>query len=175
MAAGLTKKQLLFVGFYLGESNWNGTDAAMRAGYKGTRAALAVAAHDNLRNPKIAELIQQHVESIMPAGEVLQALADIARGSMEDVIDADTGTVDLQKAYRNNKLHLIKKFTRSDSESGSRISVELYSRKDALELLGKHHGLFKDVIDLRFNPADLTEDQLRRIVAGEDPQAVLRG
>ena len=171
--AGLTPLQELFVAHYC--ETWNATEAAERAGYKGTRAALGVTGHDNLKNPKIAEAIQQHIEAIMPAGEVLQALAEIARGSMEDIIDADTGTVDLWKAAKNKKMHLIRKFTRSDSESGSRVSVELYSRKDALELLGKHHGLFKDVIDIRFDASQMTDDQLRRIAAGEDPQAVLRG
>lgn len=169
--AGLSPKQRLFVVHYC--ESWNATQAAIAAGYP-EKSAYAVG-YENLRKPQISAAIEQHIASIMPAGEVLQRLADIARGSMEDILDPDTGTIDLQKAYNEKKLHLIKRFTRADSETGTRISVELYSKKDALELLGKHHGLFKDIVDIRFNPADLTDEQLRRILAGEDPQAVLRG
>lgn len=174
--ADLTAKQRLFIVHYC--DCWNATDAAERAGYggkKATRASLAVTGSETLRNPKIAAAIQEHISAIMPAGEVLQRLADIARGSMEDILDPDTETLDLQKAYREKKLHLIKRFTRSDTETGTRISVELYSKKDALELLGKHHGLFREVIDLNFNPDDFTPDQLRRISAGESPDKVKSG
>lgn len=165
----LTTKQHVWLEAYL--RTWNATEAGRIAGY----AFPNVEGPKNLVNPSLAALIQEHIASIMPAGEVLQRLADIARGSMEDILDPDTETLDLQKAYREKKLHLIKRFTRADSDTGTRISVELYSKKDALELLGKHHGLFKDIVDIRFNPADLSDEQLRRILAGEDPQAVLRG
>ncbi len=167
----LSTKQKLFVAHYC--ETWNATRAAIAAGYP-EKSAYAIGS-ENLRKPQIAAAVEAHIASIMPAGEVLQRLADIARGSMEDILDPDTETLDLQKAYREKKLHLIKRFTRSDSETGTRISVELYSKKDALELLGKHHGLFKDIVDIRFNPADLSDEQLRRILAGEDPQAVLHG
>lgn len=168
----LTSKQQLFVSHYV--DCWNGTLAAERAGYKGDRNTLGVVAHQNLRNPKIAAAIEQHIESIMPAGEVLTLLADQARGSMADFIDVDTNTLDLQKAAQAGKLHLVKKFTRVDTETSSRVSIEIHDAQSALGLLGKHHGLFKEVIDVHFNPGELTDEQLARIAAGEDPQTVIR-
>jgi phage terminase small subunit len=167
--AGLSAKQQLFVAFYC--ETWNATDAARRAGYKDPEQS----GYENKKKPEVAAAIEAYVDAIMPAGEVLQRLADQARSSMEDFIDPDTETLDLQKAYTSKKLHLIKKFTRVETEQSTRVSVELYDAQAALGLLGKHHGLFKDVIDLRFNAAELTDDQLRRIAAGEDPRAVLRG
>jgi hypothetical protein len=171
--ADLTKLQQLFVAFYCEE--WNGTKAARLAGYSGNDNVLAVTASENLRNPKIAAAIQERIDAIMPAGEVLSRLADHARSSMADFLDVDTESLDLQKAYEAGKFHLIKKFTRRPTDNGAHITIELYDAQAALVHLGKHHGLFKDVIDIRFNPAELTDEQLARIAAGEDPGTVLRG
>jgi phage terminase small subunit len=167
--AGLSTKQQLFVAFYC--ETWNATEAARRAGYKDPEQA----GYENKRKQEVAAAIEEHIAAIMPAGEVLQLLADQARSTMEDFIDVDTNTLDLQKAAQAKKLHLIKKFTRADTETSSRVSVELYDAQAALVHLGKHHGLFKEVIDVRFNPGDLSDDQLRRIAAGEDPASVVRG
>lgn len=167
--AGLTPKQEVWLKAYL--RTWNATEAARIAGYQRPNKE----GPENRVKPGIAALIQEHIEAIMPAGEVLTLLADEARGTMEDFIDPDTETLDLQKAARNKKLHLIKRFTRRDTETGSQVSIELYSAHDARVQMGKHHGLFKEVIDVRFNPGDLTDEQLARIAAGEDPGMVLRG
>jgi phage terminase small subunit len=168
--AGLSRQQQLFVAFYC--ETWNATEAARRAGY--SERSIRSIASENLTKPNIRAAIEEHVAAIMPAGEVLQRLADQARSTMADFIDPDTETLDLQKAYNAKKLHLIRKFTRVETEQSTRVSIDLYDAQAALELLGKHHGLFKDIIDVRFNPGDLREDQLRRIAAGEPVEAVLR-
>lgn len=80
----------------------------------------------------------------MPAGEVLQRLADHARGTLADFVDVTTETLDLSKAEQAGKLGLLKKFSRTDSEKSTHISIEVYDAQAALELLGKYHGLFKD-------------------------------
>lgn len=167
--AGLTQMQEVWLEAYL--RTWNATEAARIAGYKRPNKE----GPENRVKPGIAAAIQEHIDAIMPAGEVLTLLADEARGTMEDFIDPDTETLDLQKAYQNKKLHLIKRFTRVESETGSRVSIELYSAHDARVQMGKHHGLFKEIVEVRFNPSDLTDEQLARIAAGEDPAQVLRG
>jgi hypothetical protein len=60
--AQLSRKQLKFVAEYahLG----NGTEAARRAGYKGSGNVLGVQAHHNLRHPKIASAIKQELAKI---------------------------------------------------------------------------------------------------------------
>lgn len=164
----ISSMQQIWLKVYL--STWNATEAARQAGYKDPEQA----GYENKRKQELAAAIEQHIESIMPAGEVLQRLADHARGSMADFIDVDTNTLDLQKAAQEGKLHLIKKFTRVDTETSSRVSIEIHDAQSALGLLGKHHGLFKEVIDVHFNPGELTDEQLARIAAGEDPQMVIR-
>ena len=57
--ANLTRKQLKFVAEYAHLEN--GTEAARRAGYKGSDNVLGVQAHHNLRHPKIASAIKREL------------------------------------------------------------------------------------------------------------------
>lgn len=140
--AGLTPKQRVFVEHYL--ISWNATEAARQAGY----------AEPNKQGPRllvnvgIAEAIQARlVEKTMAADEVLVRLAEHARSTMADFMDVDGEVLDLAKAERAGKLHLIKKFTTADTQFGSRVSIELYDAQSALTLIGKHHGLFTDKVE----------------------------
>jgi hypothetical protein len=60
--AQLSRKQLAFVEQYVALGN--GTEAARRAGYRGSANALGVQAHHNLRHPKIAPLIEQKLAKV---------------------------------------------------------------------------------------------------------------
>ena len=60
--AHLTRRQLKFVVEYAHLEN--GTEAARRAGYKGSDNALGVQAHHNLRHPKIASAIKQELAKV---------------------------------------------------------------------------------------------------------------
>lgn len=128
--------------FYILEKN--GTKAARLAGYKGNDNVLAVQAHENLRNPKIrAELDRRFAEHAMSANEVLERLGDIARIDMSEFIEIKHGIpfLDLEKAERYSKLHLLKKF--KTGKQG--VEIELYDKQAALETIGKHLGLFNTV------------------------------
>ena len=74
---GLTTKQKLFVEAYLAEPN--ATKAARKAGYKGDDNQLASVGSENLRKPKIAELLEQRVQTaVITADEVLHGIREIA-------------------------------------------------------------------------------------------------
>lgn len=88
----------------------------------------------------------------MSADECLVRLADQARGSLEDFI-TDDGTISIAAARAAGKLHLLKAYTEPGEKSGGRI--ELYSAQSALELIGKHHKLFTDNINLKMTPDKL--------------------
>lgn len=162
--AGLTDKQRLFVEAYLGSAKFNATQAARTAGYAGDDNVLAVAGYDLLRNPKISELVRQRLsEAAMTADEVLARLAEQARGSMEDFLD-DSGEIDLARARERGKLHLLK--SRSVTKDGERI--ELYSAYDAQALIGKHHGLFVEKIDISRQEIDAFLDRLKHNLSPEE-------
>jgi phage terminase small subunit len=92
-------------------------------------------------------------------------------------ISRSVARLDLLAAGKAGKLANVKKYT-WDPESG-KVSIELYSAKDALELLGKHRKLWGDDpaggIMKYLDVSKLTPDQLERLSAGEDPYAVLLG
>jgi phage terminase small subunit len=136
--AKLTDKQRIFIEEYL--RSWNATEAARVAGYKDPEQA----GYENKKKQEVQAQIQAHIDEIYPAGKVLSRLADHADGTMEDFIDIGRETLDLDKAKAAGKLHLIKKFTRSETKYGTNVSLELYDAQAALVHLGKHHGLFTD-------------------------------
>ena len=160
--AKLTNKQRLFVEFYL-SNGLNATDAARRAGYKGNYQTLRAIASQNLTKTTIRTLIDKRLEeAAMNANEVLYRLTEQAKApdmtqflEMKDtyiqhpILDGEvmfngvTLTVDLNKIQELGLGHLIK----SIGQTSGGIKIEWYNAKEALELLGRHHGLFKDQIE----------------------------
>jgi hypothetical protein len=150
--AKLTLKQELFVEAYLGAAKGNATEAARLAGYKGSDQTLAQVGAENLRKPHIAALIGKRVETeAMEADEVLQLLSDHARASLADFLTfPDNGRspfVDLAKAQKLGKLHLIKKLDTHEL-TGTVKTIWLHDAQSALALLGKYHKLFVDQVDV---------------------------
>lgn len=124
--------------------DFNATQAAVRAGYSEDSARQQ--GFRLLKNADIRAYLDMRMsEAAMPASEVLFHLAEIARGSLDDVID-EYGNVDLDKARKTGKIRLIKKMksrTVTTEESDVVINqVEVYSRVDALRLIGQFHSLF---------------------------------
>lgn len=162
----ISDKQQVFIEEYL--TCWNATQAAIKAGYS-ERSARQIGSR-LLTDDDIAEAIKTRMaEKAMSADEVLLRLADHARSSMDDFVDIN-GNINLTVARGRGKLHLLKSFSQTDK--GQRI--ELHDAQAALVHIGRHHGLFTDSLNINFNPADLTDEQLARIAAGEDPTKVLR-
>ena len=163
-AGDLTGKQRVFVDSYL-SNGFNATEAARTAGYKGNDNVLGVQGHENLRNPKIAIVVQERLnEAAMSANEVLARLSKIARGEVVDFLDED-GKFDLRTARKLQKAGLLKKLkskrtsknvdTLTEGEEDSRetletslvyeeVEFEMYSAHEALRDLGKFHKLFTD-------------------------------
>lgn len=156
----LTRKQQVFVDEYL--KTWNAAEAARRAGYSEKTAYSS--GPRLLRNVEISAAISERLSaSHMSADEVLTRLADIARGDLADFMEATTMGFSLSLTETDDEGHivpkpntkLIRKIKQktttflSKSESGEDrevhdIEIELYSAKEALELIGKHHKLFNE-------------------------------
>lgn len=137
----LSAKQQLFIDEYL--KCWNATEAARLAGYKGSYSVLGVTGHDNLKNPKIAEVIQARLaESAMSADEVLMRLAEQARVNIGEFF---TDSLNVNEQRIKQKGHLVKSLTWT--QYGPK--VELHDAQSALVNLGKHHGLFTDKIEIK--------------------------
>lgn len=165
-------KQDLFVKEYL--KDLNKTQAYIRAGYKAKNENVAAAsAAKLLRNPKIQEKIQAAMKEREKRTEITQdrVLKEIANLAFTD----RTGIVNL----KNNNL-IIKNFDELTPEQKACISgvketkhgieVTFYNKEKALEMLGRHLGMFNDKVKIDGemtvnNPfTELTTEELRKII-----------
>lgn len=145
-----TIKQKVWIEEYL--QCWNATEAARRAGYANPNTS----GPRLLVNDGILEIIQERInEKVMSTDEVLLALSDIARGTIEHFMNVDEDgklEFDFARAEEQGKLHLISKII--PTREG--LKVELHDRMQALQLIGRHYGMFKDNVDLTSDGKPLT-------------------
>lgn len=133
----LNDQQRAFIRAYV--QHWNGTRAAIEAGYSERRARST--ATDLLRNAAVKEALAELMrEQAMGADEVLARLAEEARGSIADFIEVDgEGNFVGFKFDKSRPLHLIKSISKTDKG----IKVELYDAQAAKQLIGRGLGLFQ--------------------------------
>lgn len=161
----MTKKQELFVAEYL--IDLNATQAAIRAGYSVKTAE--VIGFENLRKPKIAGAIAEKMaERSKRTGvnqdRVVMELAKIAFVNASDVINSDDATIkagataDDTAAIQSVKVKVIP----TKEGEGVEREIRLNDKLKALELLGKHLGMWNDKPDVNVNiPVVISgEDQL---------------
>lgn len=139
----LTPKQQTFLKFYLGEANFNATEAARLAGYSGEDSVLRASASRLLHSPKVAAAFRAAWEERgMEPAEIIGRLADIARGSLAEFVDVEGYgfSLNMTKAQEAGKLHLLKKL--KHGKFG--VEIELHSPLEALDKLARVHKLFAD-------------------------------
>ena len=142
-AMALSPKHRIFCGEYL--KCWNATDAYRAAYPKSSRESARASGARLLANVSIAEEIQRRVdEQTMTANEVLVRLAEQGRAEYAKYLQPN-GTVDLAAVIRDGKAHLVHKV--KVTQWGT--NVEFYDAHAAKELIGKHHRLFVDKVDVR--------------------------
>lgn len=161
----LTEKQMKWLTAYLGEANFNATEAARIAEYGEDEKDWASRGCENVRNRKIQEYVQlAYKERGMSPEEVIGRTSDIARASLDDVLRIldETGDafLDLRKAKRRGKLHTIKGYKRTKYGP----QVEMHSALDALEKLAKMHRLYGD------NQTDIEVNQINVILGILPPE-----
>ena len=148
--ARMTNKQLLFVQEYL--IDLNATQAAIRSGY--SVATAQQMGSENLSKPVIQqEIAKAMAERSKRTGvnqdRVVLELARLAFVKMTDIVDnegkiKDTATEDDLSCIEGIK------YKHSDTDSGYSVEreVKIGSKLKALELLGKHLGMWNDKIDV---------------------------
>ena len=152
--AKLTEKQKRFVEEYL--IDLNATQAAIRAGYKVDNARQT--ATENLAKPYIVEAVEKALaERSRRTGinqdRVIQELAKIAFVNITDVVnsdceilpDADEADLAAIEAVK------VKTIPTKSGEVGIEREVKLSSKLKALEMLGKHLGMWNDKLDVNVN------------------------
>lgn len=144
----LTQKQRLFVDEYL--IDLNATQAAIRAGYS-PDTAKAIGC-ENLTKPDI----RAHIDLVMAersrrtgvnADRVIQELAKIAFVNATDVIDPKTATVK-ENALPEDTAAIQSVKVKTFGEDGLEREIKMADKLRALEMLGRHLGMFKDKLEL---------------------------
>lgn len=147
----MTKKQKRFVEEYL--IDLNATQAAIRAGYSPDSARDIGC--ENLTKPNIKAAIDKaEAERSRRTGinqdRVLREIAKLAFVNPVDVIDMDTATIH-GEANRDDTACIasvkVKTIPTEDGEITER-EVKTYNKLNALELLGKHLGMFTDKLKM---------------------------
>ena len=156
----LTPKQVRFVDEYL--VDFNATQAAIRAGYKAKTAHVIGA--ENLRKPKIAEEIARRQKDLQRRTEISQdrVVKELARIAFADATDYacvetltyenEDGTVSPVQIVSPKDTDTLSDDQRAAiagiKHGANGIEVKLHDKIKALELLGRHIGMFNDKLSL---------------------------
>ena len=144
----MTKKQKRFIEEYL--IDLNATQAAIRAGYSPDTAKSI--GSENLTKPDIKTRIAKAMaersrRTGVNADRVVMELAKIAFVNANDVIDAETATLKPNAAPEDTAaIQSVK--VKTFGEDGLEREIKMADKLKALELLGKHLGMFKDKVEL---------------------------
>lgn len=144
----MTKKQKLFCEEYL--IDLNATQAAIRAGYS-PETAGAIGA-ENLKKPQIQKAIARAMadrsrRTGVNADRVVMELAKIAFVNAADVINAEDAT--LKEDAADEDLAAVQSVkVKTFGEDGVEREIKLADKIKALELLGRHLGMFNDRLRL---------------------------
>lgn len=162
----MTKKQKLFCDEYL--IDLNATQAAIRAGYSPDTAYSI--GQENLKKPEI----RAHIDKAMAerskrtginADRILIELAKIALLNPANVVNLDEATVRddaLPEDLAAVASIKVKRFPAKDGEGIER-EIKFYDKSKALELAGKHLGMFRDKVDLTVEHTEKLDDIMSQI------------
>lgn len=144
----MTQKQKRFIEEYL--IDLNATQAAIRAGYS-LDTAKSIGS-ENLTKPDIQARIAKAMaersrRTGVNADRVVMELAKIAFVNAKDVIDPDTATV-RPDALPEDTAAIQSVKVKTFGEDGLEREVKMADKLRALELLGRHLGMFKDKVEL---------------------------
>lgn len=144
----LTKKQKRFIEEYL--IDLNATQAAIRAGYSPDTAYSI--GQENLKKPEIRAHIDKAIaerskRTGVNADRVVMELAKIAFVNAADVIDTESAMVKDDAAPEDTAaIQSVK--VKTFGEDGLEREIKMADKLKALELIGKHLGMFKDKVEL---------------------------
>ncbi len=143
----LTPKQARFIEEYL--VDLNATQAAIRAGYSAKRARAI--ACENLTKPDIQGAIQKAMDARskrteITADSVLAELRKIAFGDARRVMRWGPGGVTLidSAELSDDDAAIVSEASESITQAGGSIKLKTHDKLKALELLGRHLGMFVD-------------------------------
>lgn len=161
----MTEKQKIFADEYLIDLN---ATRAYRVAYPSVKKdeTAAQAGSRMLRNVKVAAYISERMQQRQKRTEVTQdrvieELAAIAFSKAVDYAEVRDGRVIIK-----NTVELSEKQVRAIAgikEGANGIEIKLNDKEKALELLGRHLGMWNDRVDLKITPSADTVREIEEI------------
>ena len=148
MAKQLTEKQKRFAEEYL--VDLNATQAAIRAGYSPDTAneqGSRLLANVNIKNTVDKLIAERSRRTGINADRVIREIAKIAFVNAGEIVDLDTALL-MDKISDDDMAAIQSVKVKTFGEDGVEREVKLADKLKALELLGKHLGLFKDKLEV---------------------------
>ena len=159
----MTQKQKRFIEEFL--IDLNATQAAIRAGYSPDTAQQT--GSENLSKPVIRAQIDRAMaerskRTGVNAERVIQELAKIAFVNAAEVIDPKTATVK-EDALPEDTAAIQSVKVKTFGEDGLEREVKMADKLKALELLGKHLGMFQNNVNVTLGSSDKLDDIMSQI------------
>lgn len=164
--AKLTKKQARFVEEYL--LDLNGAQAAIRAGYSPDSAkeiASETLTKPNVRRAVAQAMAERSKRTGINQDRVINELAKIAFADMRNFAEWGPKGMKLKASgfLTPEDTACVAAVSQSTGNTTKK-AIKLHDKKGALELLGRHLGMFKD------NANDVDKDLTINIVYGRSPE-----
>jgi phage terminase small subunit len=165
----MTPKQRRFVEEYL--IDLNATQAAARAGYsEKTAYAAGQRLLKNVEAEINAALAERSARTGVSADRVVRELARVAFADPRAVFSWGPGGVVLRDSggLTEDEAAIVSEVSETRTETGGSIKAKLCDKVKALELLGRHLGMFNDklAVNMQITPASILEG-LRERRGGE--------
>lgn len=165
--AKLTDKQRRFVDEYL--IDLNATQAAIRAGYSAKTAdqqGSRMLANVKVKQAVAEKQAQRSKRTGVNQDRVVLELAKIAFVNISDLVDTDTATI--LPTARKEDLACIesvkyKQMPTKSGDMGVEREVKIASKLKALELLGKHLGMWSDKFNVTVEKSEKLDDIISQL------------
>lgn len=163
--AKLTDKQQRFVDEYL--IDLNATQAAIRAGYSAKTAdqqGSRMLANVKIKQAVAEKQAQRSKRTGVNQDRVVLELAKVAFAKMTDIVDSNGR---IKEDASPDDLACIEsiKYKESDNEHGGSVEreVKIASKLKALELLGKHLGMWSDKFNVTVEKSEKLDDIISQL------------
>lgn len=163
--AKLTDKQQRFVDEYL--IDLNATQAAIRAGYSAKTAdqqGSRMLANVKVKQAVAEKQAQRSKRTGVNQDRVVLELAKVAFAKMTDIVDSNGR---IKEDASPDDLACIEsiKYKESDNEYGGSVEreVKIASKLKALELLGKHLGMWSDKFNVTVEKSEKLDDIISQL------------
>jgi phage terminase small subunit len=149
----LTLKQEVFVREYL--IDLDAAKAVIRAGYHATGQRAAEIGYQLLQKAPVREQIQAEMDARsrrthITADQVVTELARVAFVDMSRIVRFEGGKMVITetKDLTEDERRALSEMSESVTENGHTRKVKVHDKLKALELLGRHLGMWKDKVEL---------------------------